>query len=261
MSDLQKIPVYLSSSIFSSILTHPIDVLKVRVQTSKLTNDSFQIISDAVKKNNKRFLFKGICASFLRNGSFVTTKMFTYDYLRNIFTTNSFTDKVLSGIGAGICGSIVGTPFDLVMVRIQNDPKKFPNVYTTVYKTLKNEGFFSLWNGMYYTMNRAIIVTACQFSVFEQLKYELNQLHINKYSSFITSSILSSTITGILSNPLDLCKSRRMNNCINSSIIKIIKNEGTWSLWKGLQINLARQIPLNLIRFTSLEFFKQFTST
>ena len=261
MSISNKLPLYLSSSICSSILTHPIDVLKVRVQTSTLANDNLLRVMSTIMKNNgnRSFLFKGIGASFLRNGSFVTTKMFTYDYLRDILKTNSFTDKVISGVGAGICGSVVGTPFDLVMVRIQNDPKKFPNVYTTICKTFQNEGLLSFWNGMYYTMNRAIIVTASQFSVFEQLKYEPNKLQMNKYYAFVASSIMSSTITGILSNPVDLCKSRTMNNCTNASIITIVKNEGGFALWKGLYVNLGRQIPLNLIRFTCLEFFKTFT--
>lgn len=255
-----KLPLYLSSSICSSVLTHPMDVLKVQVQTSKLANNPLRIMSNIMKNSgNKSFLFKGIGASFLRNGSFVTTKMFTYDHLRDIFKTNYFTDKIISGVGAGICGSVVGTPFDLVMVRIQNDPKKYPNVYAAVCKTFQNEGLLSFWNGMYYTMNRAIIVTTCQFSVFEQLKYELNKFQMNKYSCFVTSSIMSSTITGILSNPLDLCKSRTMNNCTNSSIVYIVKNEGFLALWKGLYMNLGRQIPLNLIRFTCLEFFKTFT--
>lgn len=259
MTDLNKLkslPLYLSSSICSSIVTHPIDVMKVRVQTSMYL-DPMNILSHNLQKDGISFLFKGIRASILRNGSFVTTKMFSYDYFRGVFNNNSFQDKVISGIGAGVCGSLFGTPFDLVMVRIQNNPNKYPDIYTTISKTYK-EGIFSFWNGIYYTMNRAIIVTACQFSVFEQLKYELTLLQMNKHTTFITSSVISSIITGTLSNPYDLCKSRTMNNCKNSTIVNICKNEGVLSLWKGLHMNLGRQIPLNLIRFSFLEFFKQF---
>lgn len=255
-SDFTVLPLYLSSSICSSIVTHPIDVMKVRIQTSA-HKKAVNVLSTTFKSNGASFLFKGIRASFLRNGSFVTTKMFSYDFFRQAFNTNSFQDKVISGMGAGACGSLVGTPFDLIMVRIQNNPKLYPDIHQTILKTYKNEGISSFWNGLSYTTKRSIVVTACQFSVFEQLKHELKQLNLDKNSVFITSSVLSSMLTGLLSNPFDLCKSRTMNNCTNSTIINIIKKEGVFSLWKGLHFNLGRQVPLNLFRFGFVEFFKQ----
>lgn len=239
--------VYLTSSICASMITHPIDVLKVRLQTNTGT---FPVLKT-------KLLFKGLRASVLRNGTFVTTKMFTYDFLKDKFSVSSFHEKVICGMSAGLIGAFVGTPFDLIMVRIQNNPEKYPNIYTTIHKTYTNEGFLSFWNGVYHTMNRAVIVTACQFSVYEQLKQDLtNRNTMNKQSVFILSSVSSSIITGILSNPIDLCKTRTMNNMRNNTISHIVKNEGILALWKGSNANICRQIPLNLIRFSFLEFFK-----
>ena len=74
MTDLNKLkslPLYLSSSICSSIVTHPIDVMKVRVQTSMYL-DPMNILSHNLQKDGISFLFKGIRASILRNGSFIS---------------------------------------------------------------------------------------------------------------------------------------------------------------------------------------------
>jgi hypothetical protein len=164
-------------------------------------------------------------------------------------------------MGAGLTGSLIGTPFDLIMVRIQNDPKQFPNIYTTIHKTYTKEGLFNFWNGLNYTMSRAIIVTACQFSIYEEMKQELKNRHWrNEYTIFVISSVMSSVVTGLLSNPIDLCKTRTMNQCENATITKIVRNEGFVSLWKGIYVNIGRQIPLNLIRFSILELFKKILS-
>jgi len=251
-----QFPVYISSSICASLLTHPIDVVKVKLQTN-LHNSPRQLIMNQFKNNGFSFLFKGLRASILRNGSFVTTKMFTYDYLRSNYNTTSFSNKILCGMGAGLTGSLIGTPFDLIMVRMQNDPKQYPSIYTTIHKTYTKEGIINFWNGLNYTMGRAIIVTACQFSIYEELKQDLrNRKWQNEYNIFVVSSIVSSVVTGLLSNPIDLSKTRTMNKCDNATMTNIIRNEGITSLWKGVCLNIGRQVPLNLIRFSFLELFK-----
>lgn len=250
---IKQFPIYISSSICASLLTHPIDVIKVKLQTN-LYNSPTQFITNQLKNKGVSFLFKGLRASVLRNGSFVTTKMFTYDYISSNYNTSSFSNKILCGMGAGLTGSLIGTPFDLIMVRIQNDPKQFPNIYTTIHKTYTKEGLFSFWNGLKYTMGRAIIVTACQFSIYEEMKQQLKNRHWqNEKNIFVISSVMSSVVTGLLSNPIDLCKTRTMNQCDNATITKIVRNEGFVSLWKGIYVNIGRQIPLNLIRFSILE--------
>jgi|UniRef100_A0A6C0BPV2 solute carrier family 25 oxoglutarate transporter 11 len=258
-SNVNQIPMYLTSSICASFITHPLDVIKVKLQTNKQYKHPIRIIQSQFYNKGPSFLFKGLKASVLRNGTFVTTKMFTYDYLKNEYNISSFPGKFICGMTAGLVGSFIGTPFDLIMVRIQNKPDIYPNILSTVKNTYNNEGILSFWNGVQYTMTRAVIVTACQFSIYEQMKQELSDFGIfNSRCVFMMSSIGSSITTGLLSNPLDLCKTRNMNNIKNSSISNIIRNEGVFSLWKGIYANIGRQIPLNLIRFSFLEYFKTY---
>jgi hypothetical protein len=246
------------SSICSSLITHPIDVVKVTCQTN-VSSSPFTAINKNIKKEGFSFFYRGFTASIMRNGIFVTTKMFAYDCLKQEFNVKTFQDKLLCGMSAGFCGAVVGAPFDLLMVRMQNDKAKYPNITTTIQRTYINEGIFGFWKGIYYTTCRAMIVSACQFAVYEQMKQELEKQKrfTNPYYTFGCSSITSSLLTSIVSNPFDLCKTRTINKHPNNTIQKIIKNEGWPSLRKGLLANIARQIPLNLIRFSFLEFFRK----
>jgi hypothetical protein len=256
MGDFKILGVSILSSISASVLTHPIDVLKVRLQ-SNVYNSKYTYISELYKKEGF-FLYKGLSASFLRNGSFVASKMFVYNSMKNRFNPERFHEKLLCGITAGIAGSSIGTPFDVVMVKIQNNPTK-TSIVETVKNIYTNNGFIGFWKGLNYTMTRAIIVTSCQFSVYEQIKEELNNNKKIQDTNIIfgISSISSSLITSFVSNPVDLCKNRTINGCNNASVVNIVNNEGFLSLWKGLTINTARQIPLNLIRFSLYEFYNK----
>jgi len=141
---------------------------------------------------------------------------------------------------------------------MQNNPILYPTIAKTVKNTLFDNGIKDFWKGVEYTTSRAIVVTSCQFAVYEQIKQELTENKTIKNSTliFACSSISSSVITALLSNPLDVCKNRAINNKENVSIFNIIHKEGIISLWKGLSINIARQIPLNLIRFSLFEFYR-----
>jgi hypothetical protein len=212
-----------------------------------------------IKQEGFPFFYRGYTASIIRNGVFVTTKMFAYDFFKDKYQITTFPGKIACGMASGFTSAMVGAPFDLIMVRMQNDKAMYPNIYSTISKTLKTEGISGLWKGIYYTTYRAIIVTACQFAVYEQMKQELEKANVfdNHYHTFWCSSIISSIVTGIISNPVDICKTRSINNQTNNTIASIIEKEGLFSLKRGLIANTGRQVPLNLIRFTFLEFFKK----
>lgn len=254
MKDTNTRLIYISSlsSITSSLITHPIDVIKVRFQNNiREDNNIFKLI----KNTNRSFLYKGISASILRNGTFVSTKMYAYNYLKKEYNPRNFGTKFLCGCTAGAIGATVGTPFDTVMVNMQSNPKINTNILTTVHRLYDTNGIRGFWKGYNYTLSRGIVVTACQFSVFEQLKQELIEQNMNETTRFLLSSVTSSVITSLVSNPVDLCKTRKMNDIYPNTIVTIYKKEGLLNLWKGLIPNIMRQIPMNIIRFGCFEMF------
>lgn len=243
------------SSITSSLITHPIDVVKVRVQNKVSNINTIPFVSSILQKEGPGFLYKGMSASILRNGTFVSSKMFCYNVLKQEFQPQSFASKFACGMSAGAFGAIIGTPFDVVMVSMQSDPKTFSNIPKSIQTIYSQHGWTGYWKGFKYTLSRAVIVTACQFSVYEQIKQELGKQCDHSWMVFGVSSIMSSITTAIVSNPVDLCKNRTINNIEANTIYKIVKGEGVKALWKGVSPNMMRQVPMNLVRFSCFEFF------
>ena len=67
----------------------------------------------------------------------------------------SFLQKVLSGMTSGAIAVCIGTPFDVALVRMQNDgamPKEqrrgYSNVGNALTRIAKEEGVLALWSGL-----------------------------------------------------------------------------------------------------------------
>lgn len=252
---LRLVGACLMSSTTSAIITHPIDTIKVRLQTT-VKNVSPPI---ATYIRSPITLYRGLFASIMRNGVFVTSKMYTYSTITSYIEDDTFGAKVGAGMTAGLVGAVIGTPFDMATIRIQNNPKKNSGVRETLGLVYRTNGVIGLWSGLPYTAGRAMIVTACQFGVYHQMRQEMSRANRGEWEGFVCATVTSAVVTAGASNPIDVCKTRVMSNAGRNAPIKmgcIIASEGVLALWKGCGASIARQIPLNITRFGLLDVFK-----
>lgn len=252
---LRLVSACLMSSTTSAIITHPIDTIKVRLQTTvkNVTPPLFTYI------RTPSTLYKGLVASMMRNGVFVTSKMYTYSTITSYIKDDTFGAKIGAGMTAGLVGAVIGTPFDMATVRIQNNPTKYHGVREALGCVYRTDGVIGLWSGLSYTAGRAMIVTACQFGVFHQMRQEMSRANHGEWEGFVCAAVTSAIVTAGASNPIDVCKTRVMSAAGRNATIsigRIIASEGGLALWKGCGASAARQIPLNLTRFGLLDMFK-----
>ena len=289
----------------SGAVTHPIDLVKVRMQLHGASADEAlramgsraNVASGGrapgmvstfmfVLRNEGAFgLYKGLSASLMRQASFIGTKFGAYDVLKNLTRSSSDGDGKLPfwkmtacGIGAGAIGAAVGNPADLAMVRMQADGRmpaavrrNYRNGFDALFRVGREEGVFALWRGCAPTVNRAMIVTASQMAVYDQAKHYI--LEHTSLSDGLTAqtgaSFAAGVVAALTSNPIDLAKSRLMSMKADERtgqmpytgtfdcLAKTIRAEGVGAVYKGLVPTVARQVPLNIVRFVSVEYFKQ----
>lgn len=100
------------------LMTHPIDRLKFLYQG----HCGKPSIRSAFKILRKDGIYNGISASLLRQLTYSTTRFGTYEYLKNNFwVEGSFRDKILSAGISGILGGIIGTPIDVINLKMKGD--------------------------------------------------------------------------------------------------------------------------------------------
>ncbi|XP_031265087.1 mitochondrial uncoupling protein 5-like [Pistacia vera] len=150
------------ASIVAGCSTHPLDLLKVRMQLQGEAHAPTQPVQSLrpalafpttttavhvqpppprvglvtvgvrlVKQEGVAALFSGVSATVLRQTLYSTTRMGLYDILKNKWTdpetrTMPLTSKIVAGLIAGGIGAAVGNPADVAMVRMQADGRLPP---------------------------------------------------------------------------------------------------------------------------------------
>lgn len=115
------------ASVFATFATQPLDLLKVALQTHQGKISLLQLVAKIVNEHGALAFYKGISASILRQITYSTTRFGVYEIGKDYVNTNTFGNKIwLAGL-SGTLGGIIGTPADLINVRMQNDIKLHPD--------------------------------------------------------------------------------------------------------------------------------------
>jgi solute carrier family 25 (mitochondrial oxoglutarate transporter), member 11 len=122
---------------------------------------------------------------------------------------------------AGACGAAVGSPADLILVRMQADGRlpvekrvyNYSSVFNGIYRVVKNESVIDLWRGSGPTVIRAMLVTASQLSVYDVLKTFVvgNGYMKDGTAVHFSCSFIAGFVAAVATNPVDVVKTRLMN--------------------------------------------------
>ncbi|EDL34757.1 mitochondrial dicarboxylate carrier [Mus musculus] len=252
--------------------THPLDLLKVHLQTQqevklRMTGMALQV----VRTDGFLALYNGLSASLCRQMTYSLTRFAIYETMRDYMTKDSqgplpFYNKVLLGGISGLTGGFVGTPADLVNVRMQNDMKlppsqrrNYSHALDGLYRVAREESLRKLFSGATMASSRGALVTVGQLSCYDQAKQlvlSTGYLSDNIFTHFVSSFIAGGCAT-FLCQPLDVLKTRLMNSKGEYQGVFHCAMEtaklGPQAFFKGLFPAGIRLIPHTVLTFMFLE--------
>nr|KAG5710142.1 hypothetical protein BaRGS_006661 [Batillaria attramentaria] len=187
----------------------------VHLQTAQKEKVSLiQMGVRVVKNDGVLGLYNGLSASVLRQLTYSMTRFAMYETAKKQLTKDGrhmpFYEKVLLAGVSGASGGLVGTPADMVNVRMQNDiklPKEqrrnYKHALDGLYRVVKEEGPIKSFNGATMASSRAVLVTIGQLACYDQIK-----------GLMLATGLFQDnmgTIATFLTMPLDVMKTRMMN--------------------------------------------------
>ncbi|CAJ1940237.1 unnamed protein product [Sphenostylis stenocarpa] len=237
------------ASVIAGSSTHPLDLIKVRMQLQGETPPSnlrpalafhrssvhappakvgpIAVGIKLVQQEGVAALFSGVSATILRQLLYSTTRMGLYDMLKKKWSDPNSTSgtmplayKITAGLIAGGIGAAVGNPADVAMVRMQADGRlppaqrrNYKSVVDAITRMAKDEGVTSLWRGSSLTVNRAMIVTASQLASYDQFKEMILEKGLMRdgLGTHVMASFSAGFVAAVMSNPIDVIKTRVMN--------------------------------------------------
>lgn len=277
------------SCMSAGFITNPIDVIKVRLQLDNQLSRNANIFTNRyykgffrgglliVKDEGIAGLYKGVVASVMREGIYSTIRLGAYEPVKGLIGASEkhapFWKKLIAGATTGAIGSAIANPTDLVKIRMQGQGRLKPGEKPRYVSTLsafrdiiKSEGVRALWRGVGPTVQRATILTATQIPSYDHTKYILLHRDIMEegLKLHMVASITAGFVTALVTSPVDVVKTRVMNEAIASkgevvyrssfsSLQKILKAEGVLGLYKGFIPNWMRIGPHTIITFLIFE--------
>ncbi|CAH1238580.1 mitochondrial dicarboxylate carrier-like [Branchiostoma lanceolatum] len=263
------------ASAMAACCTHPLDLLKVHLQTQQQKEFGLlQMGVKVVKADGIVGLYNGITASVMRQLTYSMTRFAIYETAKQKLSEHSgganlpFYQKVMLASLGGFCGGVVGTPADMVNVRMQNDMKLPPELrrnYRHVFHgwrcVVAEEGVKGLFSGVTMASSRAILVTVGQIAFYDQFKQMLLSTSFMKDNivTHFTASFLAGGVATAMTQPVDVMKTRLMNAAPGqySSILACavdIGKVGPFGFFKGFVPAFVRLGPHTILTFI---FFEQ----
>ncbi|XP_025079624.1 kidney mitochondrial carrier protein 1-like isoform X2 [Pomacea canaliculata] len=283
------------ASITAECGTFPIDTTKTRLQIqgqkidARYTELKYRGMSHAffriLREEGALALYSGIAPALLRQATYGTIKIGVYHTLKRAFISNprdeSLAINVLCGVTAGVVSSTIANPTDVLKVRMQatGTQSAYDNMLSAFIKIYRTEGVAGLWRGVGPTAQRAAIVAGVELPAYDLCKKHIVQSGLmgdTKETHFL-ASFMAGLAGAIASNPIDVAKTRMMNQkkvkvqlgpsnagtvqvLYTSSmdcIVQTVRTEGVMALYKGFIPNWLRLGPWNIIFFMTYEQLKK----
>ncbi|KAE8009247.1 hypothetical protein FH972_005696 [Carpinus fangiana] len=230
------------ASIVAGASTHPLDLIKVRMQLHGEPHLPYPAYRPALAGSSTGYNMSLHVAPPRVGPISIGARIVQAEGMAALLSGVSAT--ISAGLIAGGVGAAVGNPADVAM-----------------------EGIASLWRGSALTVNRAMIVTASQLASYDQAKEMILERGVlsDGIGTHVAASFAAGFVAAVASNPIDVIKTRVMSMKMEAGAaappysgaldcaVKTVKVEGLMALYKGFIPTISRQGPFTVVLFVTLE--------
>eukprot|EP00916_Digyalum_oweni_P002346 GHVL01004300.1.p1 GENE.GHVL01004300.1~~GHVL01004300.1.p1 ORF type:complete len:298 (+),score=63.10 GHVL01004300.1:59-952(+) len=261
---------------------HPFDVLKTRMQLAgeckNQKSGCIRIATNIFRTEGIAGFYSGISAGVARQATYTTLRAGLYQIFRDNICPNNTPSLYIKGICGLMSGAIASTiccPVEVSLIRMQadgrlpiNQRRGYKNVFDAIFRIIKEEGLHTCWRGSTPTIVRAMTVNMVQLASYDHAKtYIYDNFKFDGIFLHLSASLISGFLYSASSLPFDIAKTRMQNQFVDidgkkeykniiQTILKIGKNEGILSLWKGFPPYFLRGGGHTVFMFILLEKLK-----
>ena len=210
------------------------------------------------------FLSQGMNAAALREMSYSSLRFGLYEPFKRLLgeedaSKTELWKKFASGALAGIVGSALANPTDVLKVRMQAAEGPRRSMGQHIKEVLADGGPAAFYRGVSATIIRAAILNATKLAAYDETKYMLkrNKIMEEGMGLHFVASMFAGVMVAATTSPVDLLRTRIMNqpkgvvhyNGMLDCLQKVVKAEGIMVLYKGFTPQWMRFGPFTVIQF------------
>lgn len=274
--------------------TISLDTAKVRLQIQGQNPSAVKVpytgmgncLKRIVTEEGTLALFKGLAPGISRQLVFASLRLGLYEPIRNFYyeklegrgdvTKSSLITKVFAGLTTGAIAMCFAQPTDVIKIRLQaqgrlppGEKPLYSGMIDCARKGIAKDGVVGLWRGLAPNVCRNSVINAAELATYDQFKQILLGFGFSDTPSTHCMSAFSAGFAATcIGSPFDVVKTRVMQGGRGADgqmiykgmadcFIKMFKNEGFMSFYKGFAPNYMRIGTWNVIMFLSYEQIKR----
>lgn len=262
------------------IITYPFEFAKTRLQlidkSSKASRNPLVLIYNIGKTQGVSSLYVGCPAFVVGNTVKASVRFLGFDSIKALLADKdgklSGPRGVLAGLGAGLLESVVAvTPFEAIKTALIDDkqakvPKYQNGLIAGSVKLCKDMGFKGIYGGVVPVSLRQASNQAVRLGSYNSIKTMIQQasntppnVPLSSAATFAVGSV-AGIVTVYTTMPIDTVKTRmqalgadKLYSSTLNCFVKIFKEEGLSTFWKGATPRLGRLVLSGGIVFTIYE--------
>lgn len=260
-----------TAAMFAVNFTHPIELVKTRVQVSQ--EGLAKTFTSTLRNEGVAAFWKGIPWAYCREGSYTSIRLGAYAPVRDAIGAGAPNApgymKFLAGAMTGAVGSVAGNPFDVLKTLSQTNKGESKPLMVLVGQMYQDQGMKGFYRGVNVNIMRAIVLNASKMGVYDIAKGKVvsatgwarNSPKTAFCSSFVAGFFMTCTVapfdrlrTKLMNQPTD----KKMYSGLSDCFVQTVKNEGPLSLWRGFIPIWARFAPMATLQLLTIEFLYAF---
>mmetsp|Transcript_15349 Transcript_15349/g.18617 ORF Transcript_15349/g.18617 Transcript_15349/m.18617 type:complete len:287 (+) Transcript_15349:75-935(+) len=259
---------------------HPLDTIKVRLQTSNQYKGMVDCFQQTVKKEGVKGLYRGMAAPLVGITPIFAVYFWGFDMGKSI--ARKFEGKgpnedvsipglMFAGGFSALPGTVVMVPGDRVKVILQiqgqsDGPPKYNGPVDCFKKVLAEEGPAGLYKGTTLTLLRDGPGSVAYYGAYEIMKNSLKPASGDLgVGTILFCGGMAGICNWIVAVPPDVLKSRFQTAApgtypggFRQVATELIQKEGIMSLYNGVGPAMARAFPANAACFLGVETSRKF---
>ena len=241
------------STVISSVIVSPLDVLRTRNQAFNIYNKGiFVTIGDVLKREGLKGCYRGLPGTLLSAPFFWSIYLPLYDSLKEKEWRVIPRSIVSSYVGSIICNPLFVFKNRLQVIHVQggNINNVIQDMRKLKFKSFRIGLFITLFGNLQFTI---------KMPIYEYLRTYPDYGYSN--CQILFSSVIAKTISNTIFYPHEVIRTvkriENTNRSLQEICREIIKEDGYKGFYRGFYFNTMRTIPFTCLNFFLYEFFKK----
>mmetsp|Transcript_21077 Transcript_21077/g.47545 ORF Transcript_21077/g.47545 Transcript_21077/m.47545 type:complete len:235 (+) Transcript_21077:1-705(+) len=217
-----------------------------------------------IKDEGAMALYKGMSAAALREMSYSSLRFGLYEPFKRILgetdpKTTPVWKKFAAGAAAGIIGSGIANPTDVLKVRMQAHEGGKLTIMGVARDVYSDGGLRSFYRGVHTTMIRAAILNATKLAAYDEVKHKCinNGIMVDGTGLHFVASMVAGVAVATTTSPVDIVRTRLFNQPKGVKIysgmmdcaMKTYTEGGVAAFYRGFTPQWMRFGPFTIIQF------------